>query len=185
MKKIALSLLFLTVTLFMTYGQSRYFTKTGNISFYSHTPMEDIRATNNQVTSFIDIETGEIVFAVLMKSFKFSKALMEEHFNENYVESDKYPRSTFEGKIINLDEIQFNKAGTYEATIHGKLTIHGETKEIEEKGTLTIVDEGIIGSSTFFIDPYDYKIDIPKVVKENIAESIEITVEMEYKPYNN
>ena len=131
------------------------------------------------------VETGEIVFAVLMKSFKFSKALMEEHFNENYVESDKYPRSTFEGQIINLDEIQFDKAGTYEATIQGKLTIHGETKEIEEKGTITVANEGIVGNSKFKIDLYDYKIDIPKVVKENIAESIEITVEMDYKPYGN
>ena len=185
MKKTALSILLLTVTLFITNGQNRYFTKTGNISFYSHTPMEDIQASNNQVTSFLDIETGEIVFAVLMKSFKFSKALMEEHFNENYAESDKYPRSSFEGKIINLDQITFDKQGTYEATIQGKLTIHGETKEIEEKGTLTIANGGIIGSSKFSIDLYDYKIDIPKVVKENIAESIEITVELEYQPYTN
>ena len=183
MKKTSLFILFLFVTLSMIDGQSRYFTKSGKISFYSHTPMEDIRATNNQVTSFIDTETGEIVFAVLMKSFKFNKALMEEHFNENYIESDKYPKSTFEGKILDYDKSRFEKEEPYEVIIQGKLTIHGETKEIEEKAVLRSTDGNISGTSNFSIDLYDYKIDIPKVVKENIAESIEISVELVYEPY--
>jgi polyisoprenoid-binding protein YceI len=183
MKKTALFYLLLTVTLSMTYGQHRYFTKTGKISFFSHTPMEDIDATNNQVTSFIDIESGEIVFAVLMKSFKFNKALMEEHFNENYVESDKYPKATFEGKILDYDKSRFEKKEPYEVIIQGKLTIHGETKEIEENAILTMEKGKLAGNAKISIDLYDYKIDIPKVVKENIAESVEITIEMVYEPY--
>lgn len=183
MKKTSFIFLLLIVTVCLSYSQNRYFTKTGNISFYSHTPMEDIQANNNQVTSFIDIETGEIVFAVLMKSFKFDKALMEEHFNENYVESDKYPKSTFEGKFLDFDKSRLDKAEPYEVKIAGKLTLHGETKEIEENVVLTGKDGNIIGATKFSIDLYDFKIDIPKVVKENIAESIEITVEMVYEPY--
>ena len=183
MKKTSLFILLLFMTLSMIDGQGRYFTKSGKISFYSHTSMEDIDATNNQVTSFIDTETGEIVFADLMKSFKFDKALMEEHFNENYVESDKYPKSTFEGKILDYDKSQFEKEEPYEVTIQGKLTIHGETKEIEEKAVLKSTDGNISGTSEFSIDLSDYKIDIPKVVKENIAESLEISVELVYEPY--
>lgn len=90
-------------------AQTRYMTKTGYIGFYSHTPVEDIKADNNQVASILDSQTGEMVFNVLIKSFVFEKALMQEHFNENYMESDKYPKASFKGKVSNLEKIDFSK----------------------------------------------------------------------------
>ena len=101
---------FLFALLFLMSGihaQTRYFTKTGTISFYSHTPMEDINAKNHQVTSFLDIDSGEMVFAVLIRSFEFKKSLMEEHFNENYMDSEKFPKSQFKGSIVNIKDIDF------------------------------------------------------------------------------
>src|SRR6187551_947535 len=95
------------------FSQSIYMTRSGQISFFSKTSMENIDATNNEVTSMIDTGKGDIVFAVLVKSFHFEKALMEEHFNENYMESNKFPKATFQGKITNLSSINFSKDGSY------------------------------------------------------------------------
>jgi hypothetical protein len=95
----------------MTANAQKFMTKNGYIGFYSHTPVEDIKADNNQVASVLDVSTGEIAFQVLIKSFQFEKALMQEHFNENYLESDKFPRSTFSGKITNISEVNFSKTG--------------------------------------------------------------------------
>ncbi|MFA4864578.1 MAG: YceI family protein, partial [Bacteroidales bacterium] len=115
----------------------KYMTKNGNIMFYSETPMETIKAVNEQVNAVLDTQTGDIVCKILIKSFQFPKALMQEHFNENYLESDKFPNSTFKGKITNLSAINFSKGGIYDALIEGDMTIHGVTKNISEKGTFT------------------------------------------------
>ena len=112
------SLPFLFIGLISTFSlqAQKYMTKNGNIKFYSETPMETIEATNNQVNAALDTQTGDLVFKVLIKSFQFEKALMQEHFNENYMESDKMPNSTFKGKVTNLSAIDFTKEGTYEAS---------------------------------------------------------------------
>jgi polyisoprenoid-binding protein YceI len=144
--------------------------------------MEDIKADNNQVASVLDISTGDIVFQVLVKSFHFDRALMEEHFNENYMESDKIPKSTFKGKIINLSSVDFKKNGTYEVTVDGDLTLHDVTNKISAKGTMEVLTDGINANSKFNIVPEDYKINIPGVVREKIAKSLEITVSMKYAP---
>ncbi len=162
-------------------GQSKFITKSGFISFYSHTSMEDIKAENNQVASILDTESGEILFTVLMKSFRFERALMEEHFNENYVESDKYPKASFKGKITNLSAINFKKQGTYNADLEGDMTIHGVTKHITEKGTFE-VNEKIAGKAKFKLNVVDYEIVIPSVVKDKFADSFEINVNMDYSP---
>ncbi len=165
-------------------AQTRYFTKTGTISFFSHTPMEDINAENHQVTSFLDIGSGEMVFAVLIRSFEFKKSLMEEHFNENYMDSEKFPKSQFKGSIVNINKIDFSKPGKYEIQIKGDLTIRGETNQVETSGTLEIKESGEIdGKSTFNIDVDAYGIDIPKLVKDKIAKSIEISCDMNYQLY--
>jgi hypothetical protein len=157
----------------------KYMTKNGNIKFYSETPIETIEATNNQVNAALDIQTGDLVFKVLIKSFQFEKALMQEHFNENYLESDKFPNSTFQGKIANLSAIDFTKEGAYEATIEGDLTIHGVTKKISEKGTFTVkAGDKIQGNSKFYVKPADYDIKIPGAVVKNIAETLEVTVDI-------
>jgi hypothetical protein len=167
----------------MAGAQNRYFTKTGHIDFFSHTPIEDIKADNDQVTSFLDITTGEMVFSALIRSFQFAKPLMQEHFNENYLESEKFPKSSFDGKITDLQSIDFTKPGKYPVKVSGKLTIHGVTREIVASGDLTVDRDKITGESVFSVNPEDYAIRIPSVVRQNIAESIRITVRMNYQPY--
>lgn len=161
-------------------AQSKYLTKTGFIGLYSHTTMEDISANNNQVASILDIATGEIIFTVLMKSFKFDRALMEEHFNENYVESDKFPKASFKGKITNLSNVDFKKDGKYNVDIDGDMTIHGVTKPFKTNGTIEVQNEKIIGKSKFLLNPHDYNIEIPNLVKSKFADNFEITVDMTY-----
>jgi polyisoprenoid-binding protein YceI len=168
--------------LFFPVNAQKYMTKTGYIGFYSHTAMEDIKADNNQVAGVLDISTGEMVFQVLIKSFHFDRALMEEHFNENYMESDKIPKATFKGKITNLTTVNLSKNGTYEATVEGDLTIHDVTNKISTKGTIEVVTGGINASSKFNIVPEDYKISIPGVVRDKINKDLEVTVELKYAP---
>jgi hypothetical protein len=180
MKRLLLiSLLF---TLVLVANAQKYMTKNGYIGFFSHTPMEDIKGDNNQVVGVLDISTGEIVFQALIKSFHFDRALMEEHFNENYMESDKIPKSIFKGKITNLSAVDFTKPGTYDVTVEGDLTIHDVTNKISTKGTIEVVSGGINASSKFNIVPEDYKIAIPGVVREKINKDLAVTVTMKYTP---
>jgi polyisoprenoid-binding protein YceI len=160
-------------------------TKNGYIGFFSHTSMEDIKGDNNQVVGALDINTGDMVFQALIKSFHFDRALMEEHFNENYMESDKFPKSVFKGKITNLASVDFSKNGTYNVTVEGDLTIHDVTNKISTKGTLEVISGGINANSKFNIIPEDYKINIPGVVREKIDKSLEVTVSMKYTPIAN
>lgn len=165
-------------------GQN-YITKTGHIKFYSETPIETIEAHNHAVNSALNTNGGDLVFKVLIKSFVFEKALMQEHFNENYMESDAYPNSTFKGKVVNLKDVDFSKNGEYEADIKGELSIHGVTKEVEEKGTFIVKDEKIQAKSVFNVLLEDYNIKVPGAVKKQISESIEVTVDVmleEVKP---
>jgi len=177
---IIFSVLFVWLVSSFSAEAQRYMTKNGNISFFSEAPMETIKADNNQVNAALDAQTGDIVFKILIKSFQFPKALMQEHFNENYLESDKYPNSIFRGKITNLSTIDFSKEGTYDTEIDGDMTIHGVTKAISEKGTFTVESgEKIHGKSKFLVKVADYDIKIPGTVINNIAESIEVTVDIE------
>ena len=157
-------------------------TKNGFIGFFSHTAMEDIKGDNNQVVGVLDISTGEMVFQALIKSFHFDRALMEEHFNENYMESDKIPKSIFKGKITNLSSVNFSKNGTYDVIVEGDLTIHDVTNKISTKGTIEVVSGGINANSKFNIVPEDYKINIPGVVRDKIDKNLEVTVTMKYAP---
>ncbi len=176
----ALALLFIIAPM---QGQDRYLCKNGHIWFYSETPLETIEAHNNEAASVITPSTGDMVFQLLIKSFKFERALMEEHFNENFIESAQYPKSDFKGKIINLKDIDFSKDGTYKAVVEGKLTIHGKTKTIKPKGTLEVKGKGIIVKATFDVAPKDYAIEIPSAVSDKIGKTVAITIDMTYKPY--
>lgn len=179
-------LVFLLLTfLIQPLSAQKYITKTGYIGFYSHTIVEDIKAENNQVAGILDIATGEVVFMVLIKSFRFKKALMQEHFNENYLESDKYPRSTLTGKIKDYSGVDPGKNGKHEVTVEGDLDLHGVTKKITADGIIEVADGKIIASSKFNIAPEDYNIKIPNVVRDNIARTIEVTVGMNYDPPQN
>lgn len=177
--KIIAVLLIGLVSSFSVHAQ-KYMTKNGNIIFYSEAPLETIQADNNQVNAALDTQTGDFVLKLLIKSFQFKKALMQEHFNENYLESDKFPNSTFQGKVTNLSGIDFSKEGTYDAMIEGDMTIHGVTKKISEKGTFTVKPgDKIHGTSKFIVRVADYNIKIPGTVVKNIAETIEVTVDIE------
>jgi polyisoprenoid-binding protein YceI len=181
MKKL---LLILSVALFLfnsVNGSTKYFSRNGTISFISDAPLEKIDAINQKAASVIDTETGKIEFSVLMKAFEFKKALMQEHFNENYVESDKFPKATFKGEIENVSDVNWNEDGDYPVQLKGSMTLHGVTKEMVAKGVFTVKDGEVHGNSKFDIRLSDHDIGIPGVVKDKISEIVNITVEVDYK----
>lgn len=181
MKKLATLFLMIMLLGYQASAQ-RFITKSGKITFFSDGPLEKIEAVNNSVNSALDTQNGMFVFKVLMKSFTFEKALMQEHFNENYVESDKYPVAIFKGKVTNIDKIDFGTSGKYDAVVEGNLTIHGHTNKVKATGVFTVYDEGIKGKSSFSIKLADYGIEIPKIVAGKIAEEILINVDIDLKP---
>ena len=180
-KKCILGMAFL-LSATIGFAQDRYFTKTGKIDFYSKAPMEDIEAKNKTVTAVIDTKTGAMQFAVQMKGFEFEKKLMQEHFNENYVESDKFPKCEFKGSITNNQDINYAKDGSYPARVKGKLTIHGVTKEVETSGTIKVAGGKLDASSTFNILLSDYDIKIPSVVKDKVSNNVKIVVDCKLDP---
>lgn len=175
LKSLAAATLFLLS--FASHAQI-YNTKTGVIYFVSDAKLEKNEATNKQVNSALNTATGEFGFKVLIKSFEFEKALMQEHFNENYMESDKFPLSTFSGKVTNLKDINFGKDGVYNATVEGDLTIHGVTNKVKESGTFEVKGGKIRGRSTFTIKLKDYNIAIPTAVFNKLSETIRIDVDV-------
>jgi hypothetical protein len=175
MKRVIL-LLAVIVMIVPFVSAQKYMTKSGTIRFYSDGQMEKIEAYNHQVNSALDASSGNFVFMVLIKSFEFEKALMQEHFNENYMESDKFPNSKFSGKVTNLKDINFGKDGIYKAVVEGDLTMHGVSNKIKTSGTFEVKDGKIIGKSTFNVLLKDYSIAIPKAVVKNIADNIQIDV---------
>ena len=158
-----LSTLLLVTT---AHAQDRFFTKTGKVEFISKAPLEDIEAKNKTVTAVLDTKSGALQFNVQMKSFEFEKALMQEHFNENYMESHKFPKAEFKGVLANNAAVNYSKDGTYPVTVKGKLTIRNTTKDVEVPGTLTINGDKIEAASTFNILLSDYKISIPSIKTE-------------------
>ena len=175
----------LLIAVLFTFGLSAqtYITRNGRVTFFSKAPVENIVAVNNEVTSFLDIKKGEVAFVALIKSFKFKKALMEEHFNENYMESNTFPKANFKGTITDLSKVNFSADGIYPVTVKGDLTIHGITKNMEAPVTVTISNGKIAASSKFNIRVKDYNIKIPSTVVNNIAENISITVDCTYEPF--
>lgn len=176
---IALASIFMITT---AQAQTKYFTKTGKIEFYSKASMEDIEAKNKTAAAVLDTKTGAFQFSVLMKGFEFEKALMQEHFNENYVESDKFPKAEFKGTIVNNADVDYAKEGTYNVKVKGKMTIHGVTKDIETTGTLQVKEGKIQAESVFNILLSDYNVTIPSVVKEKISNNIKIMVNAKLEP---
>lgn len=174
-----LALIFDTIS-----AQTKYFTKEGKVNFLSKTSMEKIEGFNTKATSVIDLTTSAIEWGVLIKAFKFEKALMQEHFNENYMESAKYPKAIFKGKITNIGAVNFAKDGEYTATISGNLEMHGVTKPVTTKAKFVVKAGKIIGTSTIKVLLSDYNIVIPSVVKDNIAKEVDITIEANYESLN-
>jgi polyisoprenoid-binding protein YceI len=161
----------------------KYVSKKGHVNIFSHTDAEDIKADNYQVSSVIKPASGDIIFVITMQSFEFPKALMQKHFNmPKFLDTKQFPKSKFKGKITNLSDIDFTKDGTYTANVTGDLTLHGVTKNVTEKGTITIKAGQILASTEFNIILADYNIAFEKgKPSTNIAKSIAIKVTSEYE----
>ncbi|MFT3979476.1 MAG: YceI family protein [Ferruginibacter sp.] len=158
----------------------KLYTKNGHAAFFSKASLENITAETNQVATVLNTRSGEIQFSILVKSFHFRKALMEEHFNENYMESDKYPKATFKGSITDMSKVNFTADGSYAVTVAGELSIHGVTNKISVPGTITVAAGIPRAAASFNILLSDYKISIPALVKDNISSSIAISVNCTY-----
>lgn len=176
LKKIIIAVLLVMAT--ATSIQSQVFnTRTASIHFFSKTPLEDIDAENKQVYAAVDLSKKTIAFSMLLKGFLFKKDLMQEHFNENYVESDKYPKATFAGTF----EGDVNTAGNT-VKVNGKLTLHGVEKEFSTTATLALQGDQLTGKSNFQLVPEDFNITIPGLVRDKIAKQINVEVQMICKP---
>jgi hypothetical protein len=162
----------------------RFMTKTGQVSFFSSTPVENIEARTQQGNCVLDTQTGDLVFTVLLKGFQFEKALMQEHFNEKYVESDKYPKATFKGKIADLSKVNFARDGKYPVNVSGEMNLHGVTRSASAEGSIEVKGGKLILSSKFPLSPEDYQISIPGPVREKIAKTLTITVSATLDPLN-
>jgi hypothetical protein len=185
MKRIANLILTLGVLISTAHAQDTFFTKSGRISFFSKAPLENIEAGHRSVTCVLDKKIGLVQFSLLMKGFEFEKALMQEHFNENYIESDKYPKSTFRGQITNNSDVNYASDGSYPAKVKGSLSIHGETRTIETSGTIEVKSGKILLKAEFPVLLSDYKISIPSINKDNVSNTIRITVDCSLEPLKN
>ncbi len=160
-------------------AQAQVYTgKTVNVEFYSHTPVEDIKAKTPVMTSVIDFSNNSFAFKIPVKTFDFPNDLMEEHFNENYMESDKYPNATFNGKMTSATKIDITKDGTQTVMAEGKLTIHGVAQDRKIPATLTVKDGKIKIDAKFNVHLTDHKVEVPTIVMSKIAEDIAITVNL-------
>lgn len=148
------------------------------ITFFSDALIEDITATNSKAVSLFNRQTGEVAFSIPIREFQFEKKLMQEHFNEKYMESEKYPKASFSGVLQNFDG---SLSGVQNVKAKGKLTIHGVTREVEISGTAEVGNK-ITLKSKFPVKLADYKVEIPQLVFKNIAETVDVTVDITYKP---
>lgn len=167
---------------FIAFSQTRYFTKTGVISFIAGTPVEDIDGVNKSASCVIDVPTAQVEVALLVKGFEFKRGLMQEHFNENYLESEKYPKAFFKGKINDLAKIDFKQDRKYEVTSIGILDMHGVKKEIEVPVAF-VIEKGLpTATIDFNVVLADYKIEIPSAVRDKISKTATIKAVFDLKP---
>jgi len=168
--------------LLMMFGKAsaqKFISEKSFIGFYSHATIEDIKADNKKAVGLFNVATNDLVFSITISEFQFAKALMQEHFNEKYMESDKYPKSTFQGKVEGYDHTQ---SALQNVKAVGKLSIHGVTKDVEIPGTIEKQGDKLILKSLFVVKLVDYKIEIPQLLWQNIAEQVEVTVDFIFKP---
>ena len=161
-----------------------YFTRDGKVKFdatNANSP-EQIEALSNTGTCVLDASTGKMQWAVLVKGFRFEKALMQEHFNENYMDSGKYPKATFSGNITNLSEVNLAQAGTYNAIVSGKMTIHGKTQDITTNGAVTVGEGTIKLNAGFSVLLADYDISIPGLVADKVGKEAKILIDATLTP---
>jgi hypothetical protein len=161
------------------FTQSRFTVQKSKVAFFSDGVIEDIEAVNDKVTSIFDSQKGDIAFLVRVKDFQFEKKLMQVHFNEKFMESEKFPKSTFVGLVSGFDP---SKQGSQPVMATGKLFIHGVAKDVKIPGTLEWRGANLALRATFKVKLDDYNITIPQIVWQNIAEEVEINLDFEYTP---
>ncbi len=168
--------LFVLIFISNTVFSQKMITRSGEIKFEASMPaLEEVAALSKTASGVFDLSNGEFASLILIKSFKFKVALMEEHFNENYMESSKFSKATFKGKVLNFDSKKLNTSKTsYE--IEGDLTIHGVTKKIKTKINLALVSGKILATSAFSVNLENYKIVVPNLVKDKIAKDVKIAI---------
>lgn len=152
----------------------------GEIRFFSSAVLEDIEANSKEALGAIDLEKGTIAVSMLMKSFEFEKSLMQEHFNENYIESDKYPKATFKGTLSNFESLNFKKAGRFEAEVNGEIEIHGVTKPWNATVMFDVTSTSLSAKTVFMVVLEDFKVKIPRLMFRNIAEEVEVTAQFNF-----
>ena len=181
--RVFLAMLILNAFSHVSHAQVKYYTKTGKISFYSKAPLENIDAHNAKAVSVYDAATGQIEFSVLIKGFEFEKAKMQEHFNENYLESDKYPKAVFVGSVSNANTLNLTVDGVYTVQIKGSLTMHGIAKPQQTQAVFTVRNGVLSAVSEFTINLPDYNIGIPALVADKISRTVRIVVSVPaYQP---
>lgn len=180
MKKSFLFILSLLVSALVVQAQI-YTSKSNEISFFSDGPVEDIAASCKSGQILLNTAKNEFAVKVTIKAFDFDKQLMQEHFNEKYMESDKYPYATFIGKIV--DKINYTKDGTYKVDVVGKLTMHGVEKERTISCNVIVKGEEITVDSKFIVALKDHNIEVPSLVAQNVAETVEVTIKMILIPF--
>ena len=178
MRLIIIYLLFSTQVL-----AQQFYTNKGKISFFSEAPLEDISAVNENVSAIIDSQTGGFAFQVKIVEFTFPNSLMQEHFNESSLESDKYPLSTFTGVIDNFSDLDLSNEQNL--VVNGSLSMHGISKVAQMKANAKMINDELHISSNFDVALKDYDIDIPKIMIYKIAETIAVTVEIKLSKRNN
>lgn len=161
-----------------------YFTKNGKVRFDATAPSspEKIEGSTKTATTVLDTKTGQLQFSILMKSFSFERALMEEHFNENYVESDKFPKAEFKGAVVDNSTVDYGKDGTYAVKVKGKLSIHGVSHDVETPGQLVVKAGKITATANFSVQLSDYKISIPGLVADKLAKQAAIQIDCALEP---
>lgn len=180
MKKL---LFFLFCTSYYINAQNLFMLKTSQVTFFAGTPIEDIDAKNTKSTSFINLKTGDIMVSIPNKDFVFKRGLMQEHFNENYMESEKYPKSTFKGTIQNIDSLNLQSGEPQKIAVKGILNMHGVEQNQLINAVISAQKNGLFVESSFFVKLEDFKIDRPKIVWEKLAEKVEVKLKFEYVPY--
>ncbi len=177
MKKTLLTI-FACLLLTTTFSQ-KYTVEKSSVVFYSHATIEDITAENKKASAIFNAATKEIVFSIPISEFQFAKSLMQEHFNEKYMDTDKYPKSTFKGTVSGFDA---NGSGVQNAKAAGKLAIHGVERDVEIPGTIEKSGDKLLFKSKFIVKLEDYNVDRPQLLWQNIAEQVEVTIDFVFKP---
>lgn len=180
MKRTVLSLLALCLWVCYSNAQTKVLTKSGEAHFYSKAPLEDIEASNENVVAIIDFDKSEVAVKMLIKKFEFKKSLMQEHFNENYMESDQFPSATFTGSLVGLEAIDLRKDGIHELNVKGEIDIHGVKRPMETTATLEVKNGKLFAKTNFKVKTADHRIKIPKIVVKNIAEVIDVNLAFEF-----